>query len=341
MSENIRNITRENYEGWFLDYLDGNITIDREKILLEFLDLNHDLREELDSIAAMKLTATKKSVEFKNKHLLLRNQESEINIPETDYLLIKKMEEGLTNQESERLIQLIKQYPQVKKDDILYPKTKLVPPPIVYSAPNKLIRRRSGLWVRIIYNGVAAAILVMLMLSENRKVLVDENNSTEGNTAFISGTYSNTPTVAENNPETFSAITKGEVLSKKQTVKPENSHPLPTDFEKSDPVDPIIGPVINLRVSSIQINAFEQGLAMMIPVYIQNQRFQNFSSVASEETYGVTLSLLEKGTDILSRLTTKELAFRKVYDSEGNVVAVNVKSGDFEMAQRLPKWLVR
>ena len=43
-------IDRNNYEQYFIDYLDGRMDTDREKILLSFLKFNPDLKKELDGM---------------------------------------------------------------------------------------------------------------------------------------------------------------------------------------------------------------------------------------------------------------------------------------------------
>jgi len=46
------NITRNTYENYFIDYLDGNLSDNEIKILIEFLDKNPDLEEELKDLTS-------------------------------------------------------------------------------------------------------------------------------------------------------------------------------------------------------------------------------------------------------------------------------------------------
>ena len=43
-------IDRNNYEQYFLDYLDRQMDPEQEKILLSFLEFNPDLKEELEGL---------------------------------------------------------------------------------------------------------------------------------------------------------------------------------------------------------------------------------------------------------------------------------------------------
>ena len=48
-------ISRNNYESWFLDYLDGRLNAAEEEILLSFLEFNQDLRTELGGFENLQL----------------------------------------------------------------------------------------------------------------------------------------------------------------------------------------------------------------------------------------------------------------------------------------------
>ena len=49
-------ITMENYEGWLMRYADGELTDDERRMTEAFLDGHPDLREELDGVAAVRVT---------------------------------------------------------------------------------------------------------------------------------------------------------------------------------------------------------------------------------------------------------------------------------------------
>ena len=67
-------IDRNNYEQYFLDYLDGQMNLEQEKMLLSFLEFNPDLKEELDGIERAHLLPTEQI--FVEKDQLLKPADS-------------------------------------------------------------------------------------------------------------------------------------------------------------------------------------------------------------------------------------------------------------------------
>ena len=51
------NVNRDNYESWFLDYLDGRLDAGQTGMLMSFLEFNPDLKEELEGMELLKLEA--------------------------------------------------------------------------------------------------------------------------------------------------------------------------------------------------------------------------------------------------------------------------------------------
>ncbi|MCK4745782.1 MAG: hypothetical protein KAT15_02050, partial [Bacteroidales bacterium] len=58
-------ISRNNYESWFLDYLDGRLNAAQEEILLSFLEFNQDLRTELGGFENLQLEAEESGYDLK------------------------------------------------------------------------------------------------------------------------------------------------------------------------------------------------------------------------------------------------------------------------------------
>lgn len=348
MSENQNYITQKNYEEWFMDYLDGQMHQERERLLFEFLNHNPHLKAELYSLQTTFLTKPE-LVSYPNKHILFKSVATGIDFPETDFLLVKKMEEGLTNQETLRLEELTKRFPALTKDELLYKKTILLAPGVVYSKKKSLVRKQTG-WMWPLTQGVIAAAVLLTIILQKGGIYQFEAPPVENQV------YSEAKI---NEPENISDQERLVASTKKTPENPDSKAKLAKDvgmmnrnkdseiifhqtfYNTTEAVELISAPEINIQVSTLQVDAYEKGLATLIPTYIKNQRIQDAQDFVPDEAHTQNASLLDKGTGLINRLTQKELAFRKVYDSEGNVVAVNVKSGDFEMSQRLPRWLGR
>jgi hypothetical protein len=59
-------ISRNNYEVWFIDYLDGQLDCGQVDQLLDFLNENPDLRNELEAAAGIRLTITEDQMDNKD-----------------------------------------------------------------------------------------------------------------------------------------------------------------------------------------------------------------------------------------------------------------------------------
>jgi hypothetical protein len=116
-------ITRENYEPFFLDYLEGNL----DKLLVddfaEFLHQNPDLKEELQLFEALAIPTDK--LEFAAKDKLYRNayDQPEIFVQTT----IAWLEGDLEEQEAARFMAYIEKNPQRKSELKRFEATRLIP----------------------------------------------------------------------------------------------------------------------------------------------------------------------------------------------------------------------
>ena len=131
-------IDRSNYEIWFIDWLDGNLTDTETKQLLHFLEDNPDLREEFDGLTTIRLNPPEKSFHDKRK---LKKTTSDFSEAQLDLLSAAYFEKDLTPDQAEELKQSIEHDPGKKKSFELVQKMRLVPPPIVYKYKKRLTRR--------------------------------------------------------------------------------------------------------------------------------------------------------------------------------------------------------
>ncbi|HOP03238.1 MAG TPA: hypothetical protein PL017_01015 [Tenuifilaceae bacterium] len=121
-------ITRENYEVFIIDYLDGNLNPGLAEELHRFLQLNPDLAEEFEGLSSVSLTP--KNIEFEGKELLKKKSFSRHGIEsETTYLLIAEHEGDISEEEKFQLSKLLNENPSLQNDRIIFSKTKLVANP--------------------------------------------------------------------------------------------------------------------------------------------------------------------------------------------------------------------
>ncbi len=93
-------IDRTNYEIYFLDYIDGNLSVDLIDQFLDFLERNQDLKEELESVLKSPVTLPNEKIMFEDKKGLLKNELT--GTSGFDYQAIALME-GDLNEEEEML----------------------------------------------------------------------------------------------------------------------------------------------------------------------------------------------------------------------------------------------
>ncbi len=158
------NITRENYESFFLDYLEGSLDSSRMEEMHVFLERNPDLKAEMEEFEQVYLPAD--TILFPEKEQLKKNAAHWEDMDEQsfDHLYIAKLEGDLRPDEEKALDQLLLKQPQRRKELELYFKTKLKPLPVIF--PDKLIlkRKTSVFRQKSFWYSMSAAASIMLIL---------------------------------------------------------------------------------------------------------------------------------------------------------------------------------
>ena len=133
-------ITRDNYEIFFIDHLDGNLSSCQEEELRLFLEQNPELATELDGIRGVTLEPT--SVVYVQKEQLKKTQLTQCGIENRfDYLCIAHTEGDITDLEKTEFDGLIAKNPSKKSTLETYQKIKLKPDPsVTFKHKEKLTR---------------------------------------------------------------------------------------------------------------------------------------------------------------------------------------------------------
>lgn len=161
-------INRNNYELYFVDYLDGNLDSWQKDDLMAFLRNNPDLKRELDLLRNIPVVE-KHTDSFKDKDALKK----QLTLSRPDYTLfdelsIGKLEGALTESQNREFNQLINEFPDKKKEYERYKKTVLKPDKnLQYEGKSDLKRGRTIILYRKTvsrYMAFAASILLMVGL---------------------------------------------------------------------------------------------------------------------------------------------------------------------------------
>ena len=160
-------INRDNYESWFLDYLDGELDAGREEILRSFLELNPDLREELEGLDPVSLDAGDIRYEMK---LALRKPSPDPDRHELldrfeDYCLLAA-ENQLSGPEEKIFMDIVRTEPRKMELYKLYLSTLLKPDPGIRYRRKSALKRRfiRTPGIRLAIGTAAAALLFLLLL---------------------------------------------------------------------------------------------------------------------------------------------------------------------------------
>ncbi len=150
-------INKNNYEAYFLDYLEGNLNENIVNDFIEFLQQNPDLKEELSLLETVSIEP--ENISFNKKENLFKQKlDSE---KEFDKAAIANLEGDIYASDKSEFENYIAEHPEKNKDVALFGKTKLQPDEtIVFSKKKKLyhysIQRNVFVWA-----GRIAAILVI------------------------------------------------------------------------------------------------------------------------------------------------------------------------------------
>jgi hypothetical protein len=166
-------IDRQNYEQYFMDYLDGILNEEQTEVLLAFLEFNPDLKNELAGLEKMHLTPDETSYDSKDSLLRAESELAKATIlKDFDMYCISSMEQDITSEDEEILQEIIREDSEREATYRLYKTARLMPDEtIVYPGKVQLKKRFIGIPYRIILPAAAAvaAMLILLQLFTGRE----------------------------------------------------------------------------------------------------------------------------------------------------------------------------
>lgn len=120
-------ITRDNYEAYFVMYVDDELNATERKAVEQFVAQNADLEEEMVMLQQSVLRADDHIV-FDHKELLFKGTEqAPINEQNCEEYFVRYGDDELTNAEKDKVEQFVYHHPQYQADFELIQQIKLVP----------------------------------------------------------------------------------------------------------------------------------------------------------------------------------------------------------------------
>jgi len=345
-------IDQNNYEAYLLDYLEGNISEEDKMLLLDFLKNHPELEADLDLDINTKLTPTKPVFEFKEQ--LLKHEADKYEMPVLDYLLIKQNEEGLTGSEKAELLLAEPNDKARQEQSTLYDRTRLqADESIKYNSKSKLRRFVLLPVIKqvIVSRGAAAAAIIALLMSV---------------WWFANEPIDNVPVTAT--IEDISELQEKKVLTAdskivEKKIAPGDTQPSKDSLLKlsSNPMELKVKPIITKDkkpaegnaqyIAGIRqmerldrhrpINAFEHGLNVMMPQYMNNNLLREelasiYRQIEEEDNSpGLSLAFVESGVKVMNFLSKESVKMQKYYNSDGKVVGYKLKADKLEVNRRM------
>lgn len=168
-------INRHNYEIFFIDYLDGNLSPLQEKRLWSFLKENPDLKDELENFEPVEIPSEKQPFPEKQqlkKTVLLNHSNSSI----FDELCIRYIEGDLSLKEKVALNEYMNNNSEKSREFKIFQQTKIeADPSILFPDKEKLKKSAMVFALKRLYPYIAVAASILLLIAVY--LLVPQKNS--------------------------------------------------------------------------------------------------------------------------------------------------------------------
>jgi len=263
-------ITRENYESFFLDYHEGNLSAKQLEALEAFLVVNPDLKKELDDFELITIEKDSSAV-FDAKHILKKT--SNHTLSNYDSELIAALEGDLSEKEKATFIESLANNKNKKKDFEIYKKTKIdTDKQIIFPGKSSLKKFIiNPAWNNNLSNFAVAAATVALLMGMY----------------FLFPKFDNAPEIATNeaveNTDTKEDKSNENILSKEtEEVIEEKAEPIKKDSvlinsaptknvqpqkKKQTTVSNTIP--VSIRISSLEPKRIQSLTSKRLPEYIE------------------------------------------------------------------------
>lgn len=151
-------INLHNYEEYYLDYIEGNLSAEHTAQLLLFLENNPNIKSELEDFEIIDIKAYQKTKIEKEP---LKKYVDEQNI---DHYIIASLEGQSDEYDNNELADYLSKTPEAIALSDRYKKTILTPSELEYPEKEELKKRVPVIYFWAPLTGVAAALLVFLMV---------------------------------------------------------------------------------------------------------------------------------------------------------------------------------
>ncbi len=354
------NITRENYEAYIIDYLDGRLDPIQSTELMHFLSQNPDLREEFYEFENIEINKSA-PIEL-NKEPLKKDFSDikQINEDNFDEFCVAMFEGDLNDHDESRLKKYIKKHSEKKKDLDLYSKIHLLPDySIKYSEKDGL--KKSSPFIRrknlLLYaTSIAAAILFLVLLvgrQEKEKDVISEIHITEN---IPDEKISSQKEYKNNVADKEKPVAKAEkskpsyYTGNKQISEKIHDNLLADNTDNRREMPEYLTPIYPRLTNTIEYTDLMLSSDIIASKRIYENKHAQVTSAGKKEentdNYGIygylsnkinVWTIAEAGVKSFNYLTESEVRLSKQTGNEGEIVAFALNSETFSISSPLKK----
>jgi hypothetical protein len=167
-------LNRNNYEEYFILYLDNELASEDRREVETFIKENPDLKAELDMLLQSKLSPDT-DLSFSNKEILMARDSSSINLTNYEQWLLCYIDDELTKEERKDVEQFVSGNPSIQTELGLLQKIKMQPEAIVFPYKESLYHKEEKTRVITIrWWRLAAAAVLLLGVSTTAIILLNK-----------------------------------------------------------------------------------------------------------------------------------------------------------------------
>lgn len=216
-------LNRDNYEEYFILYLDNELGDEDRRRVEAFVQENSDLKAELDTLLQSKLVPDNE-ISFDNKEMLMVKDSSSVSLNNYESRLIAYIDNELDPQQKNDVEIFIAAHPAVQIELNLLQQTKLQPETIVFPGKKSLYRREKNVrvipvrWLRL-----AAAAVLFLGVSTVTVVLINKNSRIKQEEVVKAGPEINPVNKSVEAPLEIAPLSQPDSNTRKTEQKPRNA----------------------------------------------------------------------------------------------------------------------
>ncbi len=335
-------INRHNYEAYFLDYMEGNLSAEDKQDLFSFLDKNPDLKSELD-IDLNEVSLNPSAMVFENKESLKTEDESILTLNTVHTWMLESVEKNLTGSKQKELEDFVRKH-QLEKTYTAYQSTVLKPDLNLIFEDKRRLKVATGivipLYMRVASIAAVGIILIGIALNGSDSNGTASTGAPDQSQVFASKMDTGIPqhvlakVVRDENGKIIEPVTSKDKQKDKLNGN-EVQIQVPFDLVQQVPVEQKDSASISTDVLPTEVvkNNPQNEFIKLVPdeesnVAVLPFNSQSAPSIVTEEPYKLV-------TDAAGNFTNRDINFTREKNVATNeYVAFGFKIGNFEFERK-------